>query len=97
MPLKRNLFYEDALVFKHFQSKSITVKNDNVANGFTFYFEGFPYLGIWTKKDADFLCIEPWCGVADNTDTTGDLTQKEGINLLQTGEIFERQWSVELF
>ena len=97
LPLQRSLFYEDALVFKHFQSNSITLKNDNITNGFTFYFEGFPYLGIWTKKGADFLCIEPWCGIADSTDATGNLAQKEGINLLQSGKIFDKQWSVELF
>ncbi len=97
LPLKRSLFYEDAIVFKDFQSNSITVKNDNIPNGFTVYFEGFPFLGIWNKKDANFLCIEPWCGIADSTDASGDITEKEGINLLPPAGIFERQWSVELF
>ena len=97
LPLKRELFYEDALVFKDIQSKSITLKTDASPHGLIFYFEGFPYLGIWNKKDADFLCIEPWCGIADSTAADGDITAKEGINALQQNETFERQWSVELF
>ncbi len=97
LKLKRFFFYEDALVFKHIQSKSISVKSDVTPHGFTFYFEDFPYLGIWNKKDAEFLCIEPWCGIADSVNASGDITQKEGINALQPNEVFERQWSVELF
>ncbi len=27
-------------------------------------FEGMPQLGIWSKPDAPFVCIEPWYGHA---------------------------------
>ena len=97
LPLKRNLFYEDALVFKDLQSNSITLKNDKDDHGLIFYFEKFPYLGIWNKRDADFLCIEPWCGIADSVDADGDIRNKEGINKLEPKGIFERQWSIEMF
>ncbi len=97
LKLKRFFFYEDALVFKDVQSNSITVKSDVTPHGFTVYFEGFPYLGLWNKKDANFLCIEPWCGIADSVAASGDLTQKEGIHALQPKDVFERQWSVEIF
>ncbi|MEJ7661531.1 MAG: hypothetical protein WKG07_19055 [Hymenobacter sp.] len=30
-------------------------------------FNGFPYLGLWTKgPGAAFVCIEPWQGVASS-------------------------------
>ena len=60
-------------------------------------FNGFPYLGIWSAKDADFVCIEPWCGIADSVNATGNLEDKEGINILTPDQSFERTWSVELF
>lgn len=97
LPLQRNLFYKDALVFKHLNSASVTLESDKTDHGLTFYFENFPYLGLWTKKDANFLCIEPWCGIADGINATGQLTEKEGIIALSPGEVFERQWSVEVF
>jgi len=97
LPLRHSLFQEDALVFKHLQSASITVESAKTDRGFTVYFEDFPYLGLWTKKDANFLCVEPWCGIADNVNATGELTVKEGIISLHPNEIFERQWSVEVF
>ena len=45
-------------------------------------FEGFPYMLFWTKKDAPLICIEPWCGITDNINSKGDITIKEGIELL---------------
>ena len=97
LPLRHSLFYEDAIVFKHLQSASITLESDKTDHGLTFYFEDFPYIGLWSKKDANFLCIEPWCGIADGVNTTGDFTRKEGINAIEPGQVFEKQWSVEVF
>ena len=62
-----------------------------------FDFADFPYLGIWAAKNADFICIEPWCGIADAVDSNQQLKDKEGINKLPAGELFSRTWVVELF
>lgn len=97
MPLTKQLFYKDALVFKHLKSTAISIKSNTTPHGLTVHFEGFPFMGIWNAKDADFVCIEPWCGIADSVDTTGELQEKEGINQLAPGEVFERTWSVEVF
>lgn len=96
LPLTKELFYQDALVFKHLKSTSIAIKSDNTPHGLTVNFDGFPYMGIWNFKDADFVCIEPWCGIADAVNATGNLQEKEGINTLAAGETFERTWSVEV-
>jgi len=97
LPLTKQLFYEDALVFKHLRSNSITVKSDATTYGLTVRFDGFPYMGVWAAKDADFVCIEPWCGIADSVVASGELAEKEGINKLQPQQVFERTWSVEVF
>ena len=97
LPLTKALFYEDALVFKHLRSSSIAIRSDLTPHGLTVAFPGFPYMGIWNAKDADFVCIEPWCGIADHTDVSGVLQEKEGINLLEPGNVFERTWSVTFY
>ena len=93
--LNYSLFEKDALVFKHLQSNKLTLlkKNEPV---FSVQFEGFPYLGIWTKPNAPFLCIEPWCGLADNVNHNGNIFEKEGINLLHPQEIFSRTIKITL-
>lgn len=95
--LNKALFYKDALVFKHLKSEQVSLKSDKTDRGFRFQFSGFPFMGIWAAKDADFVCIEPWCGIADSVNTNQDFTQKEGINRLEAGGIFERGWKVEVF
>lgn len=95
--LSKSLFYGDALVFKGLNSTAISLRHSKTAHGFTFSYQQFPYMGIWSAKDADFVCIEPWCGIADHVNSTGNIKKKEGIQLLLPGEQFNRSWSVELF
>ncbi len=95
--LKSSLFYDDAIVLKHISSDQIRLYSDKDPHGLTFSFEGFPYFGIWAAKDAPFVCLEPWCGIADNIQHNYQLTNKEGINQLAAGAIWKRTWCVELF
>ncbi len=95
--LQKSLFYGDALVFKSLRSTAISILCNKHAHGLKVSFPGFPYMGIWSTKDADFVCIEPWCGIADSVNTTGRLESKEGIYHLPVGENFQRSWSVNVF
>lgn len=94
--LTKELFYDDALVFKNLESTSVTLKSDKTNHQLKFNFEGFPFLGIWAAKEADFVCIEPWCGIADSANHKQELTEKEGINCLSIGDIFEKTWQVTI-
>lgn len=96
LPLNYQLFAVDALVFKNSATQSLTIaKGENKI--LKVDFPDFPYLGIWTKKNAPFLCIEPWLGIADHVNTTGNLTEKEGIQSLEAHEEKSVFWSVEIF
>ena len=97
LPLKKDLFASDAIVFKSLQSTSITLVSNKTSHGIKVRFGGFPYMGIWAAKGADFVCIEPWCGIADGVQATGNLADKEGMNSIAASGIFERSYSIELF
>lgn len=96
LPLQYELFEEDALVFKNFTTKSLTLAKNN-ESVMKVSFPDFPYLGIWTKKDAPFICIEPWLGIADNANASGKIEEKEGIQILENNSKKQIAWSVELF
>ncbi len=84
------LFEEDALVFTDLASDSVSIVPQSSGQPMvTVRFPGFPYLGIWQKVGADFYCIEPWYGLADATETSGELTEKEGLLSLAPDEVFE--------
>lgn len=97
LPLTKELFAKDALVFKGLQSTSVTLKSSRTQRGLTFSFPGFPFLGIWAAPGADFVCIEPWCGIADSVDSNQQWTDKLGINKLEAGGKFERSWTLNVF
>ena len=97
LPLTKELFYGDALVFKELKSTAMSIRSKHNNHGLTVSYEGFPFMGIWSAKDADFVCIEPWCGIADRADTTGILQEKEGINQLAPNANFSRTWSATMF
>lgn len=95
LPLHYSLFENDALVFKNLKSKYLTIlKNNNPFLKVTF--GDFPFLGIWTKPEAPFLCIEPWHGYADSYDANGSIFQKEGILVLNPNEKFKTSFSIEI-
>lgn len=97
IPLSKPLFYEDAIVLKHPRSASVVLKSMHGKRGLNFHFGGFSYLGIWAAKDAPFVCIEPWSGIADSIHHNQKLIEKEGILRLEANETWERSWSVDCF
>lgn len=98
LPLRYELFEQDALVFKGMASEKITLKTDKHNYGLSFEFKDYPYFGIWTKeRGAPFICLEPWHGIASNVGDTGELTQKEGIIRLAAKQEFNCSYLVRFF
>lgn len=95
VPLNYSLFEKDALIFKQLQSKTITIlENKNPL--LRVRFNDFPNLGIWTKTNAPFLCIEPWFGYSDTVHSTGNILEKEGIQLLEAKKSSLCSLSIEI-
>ncbi|MFV5699225.1 aldose 1-epimerase family protein [Flavobacterium sp. ZT3R17] len=95
IPLTYPLFENDALIFKTLKSKSLTIL-ENKKPFLKVNFEDFPSLGIWTKMDAPFLCIEPWFGYSDTGENSGNIFEKEGIQILNKNETFDSEFNIEI-
>lgn len=96
LPLNYSLFEQDAIVLKNTTTSHLTLLNNKVPK-LKVSFPDFPYLGIWSKKNAPFICIEPWLGLADIHHTSGKLEEKEGILSLAPGSTQSHQWNVEFY
>jgi galactose mutarotase-like enzyme len=92
--LSKTVFDRGALVFKHPRSGSFSLRNDPNAHAITVLTEGAPYLGIWAKAGAPYVCIEPWHGIADSTESSGVLSEKEGILSLAPRGAFETGYRI---
>jgi len=96
LSLQHELFYNDALVMKDLKSNTIQIRNTKNQYGINFRFIDFPFFGIWAAKDADFVCLEPWCGIADGIHHNQQLSDKEGIQSLSPGLDWKRSWEIEI-
>ena len=54
--------------------------------------------GLWApnKPGCPFVCIEPWCGIADNAGFKGDISERDCIHSLESGESFNFNYSLTL-
>jgi galactose mutarotase-like enzyme len=95
VPLSYALFENDALVFKSLSSRSVTILENN-SPILKVKFDDFPNLGIWTLNDAPFICIEPWFGFSDTAACSGNIIEKEGIQLLESRKIFKAEHAIEV-
>ena len=94
--LTRDLFVNDALVFKNMQSRMVTIKSTKHDQSLSVEFPHFNYVGIWAKTGADFVCIEPWLGCADTAGKELNISQKEDIQKLRVGHVFESAFFISM-
>jgi galactose mutarotase-like enzyme len=89
------LFQDDVLIFDAIASRSVAYGSDDGPR-LRVSFPDAPYLGIWTKPGAQFICIEPWHGVTDRQGFSGDFREKEGVFVLPVGNTREMTMAVTL-
>ena len=93
--ITEDVFNEDALIFNGVKSDYVTLKSDDHDRTVKFTLGGAPWLGIWAKPGAPYVCIEPWCGVNDSQIKKDDFSQKDGINAIDKGETWNFTWTAE--
>ncbi len=96
LPLTREMFSQDAWVFKNLRSREVIIKSHKHDQTLAVEFPHFNYLGIWAKPGADFFCIEPWLGCADTVGKQVDIKHKEAIQHLKYGHVFEAAFYISI-
>ena len=98
IPINVSTFSNDAIIMKGLTSKKISLKKKGRNSPIlSMYYEGFPYLAIWSKPKSPFLCICPCMTLSDNANGSGVFRQKTDILLLKPNEEFECKYTVEFF
>lgn len=92
--LHDNIFDKDALIIENGNVTEVSLI-DNGKNYLTVKFST-PLFGIWspTKKNAPFVCIEPWYGRCDGADFNGDITEREWSNSLKINETWYKEYEI---
>ena len=97
LKIDAHLFDEDALVIEGGQAHEVSLVNPEGNPYLTVCFDA-PLFGLWSpaKKNAPFVCIEPWYGRCDDEGFAGTLEEREYGNQLAPGEDFEVSYEVKV-
>ncbi|CAN5249481.1 aldose 1-epimerase family protein [soil metagenome] len=77
LPLRDDLFVDDAIIFDKLLSRSVRYSAPGTPS-ITVSFDDFPLLGVWSKLPGDFVCIEPWFGMTAPVGFSGEYSAKPG-------------------
>lgn len=98
LDLNWELFQNDALIADVGPFTSVSIRSRKTGKGYAMDFKEFRWLGLWTKqRDAGFVCIEPWNGIADTVTHNGNFQEKMGIHSLSPGGAHDVGFDLALF
>jgi galactose mutarotase-like enzyme len=95
LALEDSLFMNDAVIFEQLHSRSVTY-GAGAGPRIRVDFPDSPYLGVWTKPGAQFICIEPWHGIADPTGFSGEFAAKPGVFTVAPGSVSPMETRITL-
>ncbi len=87
--------FENAItvVYENLDSSYVTLKEKNSEKDIRISFPGFDRLLIWSMPGSTFVCIEPWCGMAEY-ESPKDISCKPGIHSIHPNNIFEGEHKI---
>jgi galactose mutarotase-like enzyme len=94
--LNRELFKDGVLIMETAGETVVTLASHKTDKKITFTYNNMPYLGLWSiyPTEGEFVCIEPWCGIADTSDTSGNFKEKKGIIVLDPEMVFDVDYHI---
>lgn len=95
LPLKHDLFDEDAIILKN-MAREVTLKSRVSGGSIRVAYPDMPYVGFWhkPKTDAPYVCIEPWSSLPGREEVVEEIGCRSDFRHLKPGKHYENTWSV---
>jgi galactose mutarotase-like enzyme len=91
-----HIFDNDALFLPAMKSTSAKIVTADGEEILQMTYGNVPYLGLWAKPGAPYVCIEPWFGMCDNENVSGILKEKPAIMSLKPQEEFVFSYEINI-
>ena len=97
LPVREELFCEDAMIMENGQLHSIALLTPEKKPYIRVEF-AMPVVAVWTPagKNAPFICIEPWYGTSDSSDFAGTWEERKWGNKVEPGKRFAAEYTVDI-
>ncbi len=98
IPCDYALFEQYAtLIYKHPKSTFVSLEGPK-GHGVEVSIFGYPYFAIWTpKRNAPFICLEPWYGHADYSKLDVAFKDREGMMSLSPNKTFTTSYTIRVY
>lgn len=95
--LTHESFKADAFVYKVKPETEMVLTDDANQVEIRLIPHEMEHVGIWSPYPArgGFVCLEPWAGVADDEETSGQFNEKYGINKLNPEQIMTHHYTIQ--
>lgn len=95
VPVADTMFDKDALIFEDDQLPVVGLVDAAKKPFITLTCKEFPYVGIWSKPEGPYICLEPWIGRTDDLGFTGELSEKPGEQTLSAKSEAIHSYTIE--
>lgn len=94
VPVSEEMFEGDAMIFDGGQIEEVWLCRKDRTPYVGLTCGGFPSFGIWSVKDAPFVCLEPWMGRCDDAGFVSELSEKPGVNKVEGKGTFRQSYEI---
>jgi len=94
--LTNTTFADDAIIIEAKQVAKVALFDKQGKRVLTVCCPQADAFGLWApnKPGCPFVCIEPWCGIADNAGFKGDITERDCTHSIESGKCFDFSYSL---
>ena len=98
IPITNNLFANDAILLDGSNVSSIGLLDTKGNEVLRVSCPQAQVFGLWApnKPECPFVCVEPWCGIADRQGFSGDISERDCIQKLEPEDIFNFDYSITI-
>ena len=98
VPITDKTFANDAILLECGNISDITLLDKNGHEVLKVSCPQADAFGIWApdKPGCPFVCIEPWCGIADPHDFQGDISERDCIHELEPDDRFVFEYTISI-
>ncbi|MBW4803706.1 aldose 1-epimerase family protein [Loigolactobacillus coryniformis] len=98
IPLNHKLLDDGLIILANTDLTSIKLDSSSTTRSVKLSLTDFPYVAIWSpeNKKAPFVCVEPFAGLPDEYGQPGDMFDKLGNTILDSGDNKEFKYTLTL-
>lgn len=94
--VNKDLFLEDTVIVKTEKELKVELIRSGYQANVVLNYSGFDHLAFW-QPHGSLLCIEPWAGVPDHINCSGQLREKIAVKKLAIEEVIAYNFSIKCY